>query len=234
MPLTDLSSAQHFGWKSNAEPVACSDCLEFGPRGEWPPTGHPLTTPPPSCLWICWHRRDLAAAALSNLPFFHRYFWTLVILGGPDGKLSGACRFCPLISLAMRGPPIGEGACFFRPRRPRRGGFRTGRACQAPRAEEVRRGLSPTCPRPAAPEPLAGLIANRRLQTGLPGPKSTTAALLRAAAFGDAAPGRRRILCSDRIRKKGFSALNRKHACPKEAYRPEVSAKVYALPPGAR
>ncbi len=55
--------------------------------------------------------------------------------------------------------------------------------------------------------------------------KSTTAA---AIAHGVGAPPGARVLCSDRIRKKLFG-VEPETRLPEEAYRPEVSAKVYAL-----
>lgn len=55
--------------------------------------------------------------------------------------------------------------------------------------------------------------------------KSTTAA---AVAHGIGAPPGARILCSDRIRKKLFG-VEPETRLPEEAYRPEISAKVYAL-----
>jgi len=55
--------------------------------------------------------------------------------------------------------------------------------------------------------------------------KSTTAA---AIAHGVGTPPGARILCSDRIRKRLFG-VEPETRLPEEAYRPEVSAKVYAL-----
>lgn len=55
--------------------------------------------------------------------------------------------------------------------------------------------------------------------------KSTMAA---AIAHGVGAPPGARVLCSDRIRKKLFG-VEPETRLPQEAYRPEVSAKVYAL-----